>query len=332
MIIQNPEYIIITLAAIALVVFFAKRLRKNSLLRFSTLSTISKIPSARPGFGRFAIIGLEIAAIALTGIALARPRQGTQDTKVNTEGIDILLTIDVSSSMLAEDFTKGKKRFNRLEAVKQVVQNFIGKRKYDRIGAIVFGKNPYTLCPLTLDYNVLGGFVGQAQIGMVEDGTGIGSAIVTSLMRFKDSKAKSKIIILLTDGRNNSGNIDPLAAAQLAADMGIKIYTIGAGSKGPAPYPATDMFGRKTYQWVESDLDEDTLRKIAKKTGGIYFNATNTKKLNQIYETIDKLEKTKIETNVYVDYQERFRVFALAALLALFACTVLAGTKYKTLP
>jgi Ca-activated chloride channel family protein len=265
-------------------------------------------------------------------VALARPRQGLEETKVSTEGIDIVLAVDVSGSMLAEDFKIGGERRNRLEVVKKVIGNFILGRESDRIGMVVFAGRAYTQCPLTLDYNVLLQLLDKARIGMVEDGTSIGSAIATCLNRLRNTKAESKVIILLTDGVNNLGKIDPQTAAEMARTLGVKIYTIGAGSKGEVPYPVTDIWGRTVYQPVSIPIDDESLEKIAQTTGGRYFAAEDTGSLEKIFKLIDGMEKTASESTIYTEYRELFPYFAIPAFCCLLIGIVLENTRFRRLP
>ncbi|MDD5691502.1 MAG: VWA domain-containing protein, partial [Candidatus Omnitrophica bacterium] len=240
--------------------------------------------------------------------------------------------IDCSTSMLAEDFRLGGQRQNRIEVVKSVVKDFIMGRKNDRIAIVAFASRAYTVCPLTLDYGWLLDNLERVKTGLVEDGTAIGSGIATSLNRLKDAKAKSKVVILLTDGRNNTGKISPLTAAEAAKALKIKVYTIGAGSKGPVPYPVKDFFGNTVYQPVQIDIDEDTLIKIAEMTGAKYFRATDTESLRKIYKEIDSLEKTDIEESGYLEYNELFNVFLILALVFLLSDIVLSNTVLRKIP
>jgi len=273
-----------------------------------------------------------MAALVLLVIALMRPREGLEETKVRTEGIDIVLALDVSGSMKAEDFTIEGRRRNRLYVVKEVVRDFIQRRPHDRIGIVVFGERPYTLCPLTLDKSVLFQFLERATFGIAGDSTAIGEGITTSLNRLRITKAKSKIVILLTDGVQNAGKVDPLTAAELGRTLGIKIYTIGVGSQGPVPFPAVDPFGRSVYQYVRIDMDEKALRSIAEATGAITYLATDTERLKEIYNEIDRLEKTEIETELYVQYRELFPPFVLWAMSLILLEVVLGQTYLRTLP
>jgi Ca-activated chloride channel family protein len=251
---------------------------------------------------------------------------------VTTEGIDIILALDVSSSMLAEDFNLDRKRRNRLYVAKEVVKDFIKWRENDRMGMVVFAGQAYTQCPLTLDYDVLLQFLEKVEVGMVEDGTAIGSAIGVCVNRLRTSKAESKVVILLTDGRNNAGEIDPLTAAELSKTYGMKIYTVGAGTKGLAPYPTKGLFGMKTYRSIEIDIDDDGLTEIAKITGGKYFRATDTRSLKEIYRQIDSLEKTKMEEAIYTEYDELFHYLVIPALGMLLFEVVLANTRFRRIP
>jgi len=273
-----------------------------------------------------------VLVIILLVFALARPQSGKAHSKVTTEGIDIVLALDVSGSMLAEDFQLKNKRRNRLYVAKEVVKDFIEWRENDRIGMVVFAGQAYTQCPLTLDYDVLLQFLEKVEIGMVEDGTAIGSAIGVCVNRLKSSKAKSKVVILLTDGRNNAGGIDPLTAAELSKTFGMKIYTVGAGTKGLAPYPVKNLFGLKTYRSIQIDIDEEGLTEIAKITGGKYFRATDTASLKEVYRQIDSLEKTKMEEAKYTEYSELFIYLLIPALGILLFEVVLANTRFRRIP
>ncbi len=234
--------------------------------------------------------------------------------------------------MAAEDFTVGGRRYNRLDVVKDVVREFIAGRGVDRIGLVTFAALAYTVCPLTTDYAWLTTNLERIRLGMITDGTAIGSAVNSSLTRLKNSEAKSKVIILLTDGVNNAGEIDPLTAARAARALGVRIYTIGAGTKGFAPFPARDVFGRKVYQQVRIDIDEKLLEGIAQVTGGKYFRATDTESLRSIYQAIDALEKTRIKQAGYFEYDELFSRVLLVALMALLIELVLSSTVLLKIP
>jgi len=301
-------------------------------LRFSSLTPLKGLPvSWRQKLHLLFPILFSLSFILMI-LALARPQKGIEETKIKTEGIDIVLAVDVSGSMLAEDFILEKKYRNRLYAVKEAVKKFIDGRVGDRIGLVLFAGRPYTQCPLTLDYGILLQLLEEAKIGMIEDGTAIGSALATAVNRLKDSESKSKIIILLTDGVNNAGNIDPLTAATLAKTYGIKVYTIGAGTRGTARYPVKDFFGNKTYRPVQIPIDEEMLSQIAQTTGGSFFRATDTELLFSIYNIIDQLEKTTAEVNVYIDYHEIFPAFLMPGFLLLMVNLGLTNTVLRKLP
>jgi len=317
--------------AIFLVFYFTRKNRTASF-RFPDESFIKGIePSSRIKF-RKKIIYLRLIVISLFFLALSRPVIILKETKIERQGIDIILSIDCSGSMKAEDFVIGGKRKNRLEVVKSVVADFIKGRDGDRIGIVSFAGRAYTACPLTLDYDWVISNLERIKIGLIEDGTAIGSAIAASLNRLKDSTAKSKIIILLSDGVNNAGKINPLTAAELAKALGIRIYTIGVGSKGWVPYPIKDIWGREIYQDVKIELDEALLTQIASVTGGRYFLATNTNALVDIYREIDRMEKTSVEERGYRRYSELFGFFLIAALLLLLGEILLVNTLLRAIP
>jgi len=274
---------------------------------------------------------LRCAAMGLLILALARPQSGTTSTEIITEGVDIMLCLDTSGSMNALDFQLENKRVNRLQVVKKVVDEFIRGRQNDRIGMVVFAEEAFTQCPLTLDYGVLLSFLERLEIGMAGDTTAIGSALATCVKRLKDVKSKSKVIILLTDGRNNTGAISPATAADIAKTHGIKVYTIGAGTEGEAPFLVDSLFG-KHYVYQKVDLDEDTLKEIARKTGGRYFRATNTEALKTIYQQIDEMEKTEVKVKEYMEYEELFHWFLIPGLLFLLVEIVLAHTRFMKIP
>lgn len=331
MIFHDPLALILIGIIPFLIYFYFRRREKNPVV-FPSLHALKKL---KPSFFqryRYVLIILRSTAIALFVIALARPQYGNEQTKVKTEGIDIVLAVDVSGSMLAEDFEIGGRRYNRLYVIKQVVKDFIQKRTNDRLGLVVFAGRAYTQCPMTLDYGMLLQFLEKVEIGMVEDGTAIGSGIGSSVDRLKNTKAKSKVVILLTDGRNNAGEIDPFTAAEIAKTLGIKVYTIGAGTKGLAPFPAIDLFGNTVMRQVKIDIDDDALREIAKITDGKYYRATDTESLKEIYRQIDKLEKTESEVTQYTEYSELFHYFLFPAFGLLLFELGLTKTKLRKIP
>jgi len=322
------------LGALGLVILVAVLgvLRAGSArVRFPHLGTVRATGHSVGLVRRWLPLALRVAALALVVWSLARPQGGNRMTEVTTEGIDIVLTVDTSGSMEALDFEVEGKQATRLEVAKQVVLDFIDGRGNDRIGAVVFGAEAYTQCPMTTDYTILQMMVRDLYIGMAGDGTAIGDAIGISVQRLEDLESKSRIVILLTDGRHNMGLLEPAAAAAIARTEGVKIYTIGVGTEGEAPFRVDGMFGsRIVYKPV--DLDEATLMMIAETTGGAYFRATDTEALQKVYDTIDELEKTKIETVEHTDYHEAWGGYLMAALLLLIAEIVLVNTRLRKVP
>jgi len=302
--------------------------RKEASIRYSDLGNVRKVKGTRSVRYRRVLIFLRGLALSLMVVALARPQAGRKSEEILTKGIDIVLTLDVSTSMRAEDF----KPNNRLWVAKEVAKDFIRGRRNDRIGLVIFAGKSFTQCPLTLDYGVLLDFLDRVEIGMVEDGTAIGMGLATAINRLRESQAKSKVVILLTDGRNNRGEIDPVTAAKAAQPLGIKIYTIGAGKRGSAPYPIEDPIFGKRYVRLPVEIDEKTLEEVARTTGGRYFRATDAQKLSAIYEEISQMEKTKIKTREYMEYSERFGRFLFPALLFLMIEIVLANTRFRKIP
>jgi Ca-activated chloride channel family protein len=316
----------------ALAVIWAHAGNKPAGLRFSSETLLSGLKYSWKARASRHLYILRIIALTFIIIALARPMSPVVDSKTETEGIDIVLAIDSSTSMLAEDFVIAGKRQSRVDVVKDVVKEFVKGRVSDRIATVTFAARAYTVCPLTTDYPWLIENLERIKAGMVEDGTAIGSGIAASLNRLKNTKAKSKVIILLTDGRNNVGNISPLVAAEAAAALKVKIYAVGAGSRGPVLYPAKDFWGNKVYQQIEVDLDEETLQKIASITEAKYFRATDTDSLRKIYGEIDKMEKTPIEDKGYLEYNELFYLFLLPGLGLLFLEILLSNTFLRKIP
>jgi Ca-activated chloride channel homolog len=303
--------------------------RQSGKIKYSDIGLLKQLkPSVKQRL-RHLLFGMRVLAIGVLVLALARPQSSSKEEEVSTEGVDIILAIDVSSSMLAEDF----RPHNRLEAVKLVAKDFIEGRKNDRLGMVVFAGESFTQCPLTLDYGVLLTLLDQIQVADKDwDGTAIGMGIVNAVNRLRDSKAKSKVVILLTDGVNNKGQVDPITAARVAQTFGIKIYTIGAGKRGTAMYPVDhDVFG-KQYVPMQVEIDEDVLREIAKITDARYFRATDEKKLKDIYNEIGKMEQTKIEVKEYTRYEEFFIYFLTLGLTLLLLELILSNTVFKKLP
>ncbi len=266
-------------------------------------------------------------ALACLVAAFARPQTGVTGEDVVSEGIDIVLAIDVSSSMLAEDLAP-----NRLEAAKTVASDFAAGRQNDRIGLVIFAGKAFTQAPLTLDRSVVTSLMGELEVGMVEDGTAVGMGLATAVKRLQASEAASKVVVLLTDGRNNRGEIDPLTAAQAAQALGVRVYTIGAGARGMARVPVTDRFGSRRYVTTRVDVDEPVLRATAETTGGRYYRATDRESLEAIYAEIDELETTEIIVENFTSYGERFVLPLAAGLLLLLTEVVLGRTWLRTLP
>ena len=270
---------------------------------------------------------LRIAVFVLVVLVLARPQTQNSWKNQTMEGIDIMLAMDISSSMLARDFSP-----DRLTAAKEVAGEFIADRYGDRIGLAVFAGETYTQSPLTTDKGTLQTLLARLQSGIIEDGTAIGNGLATALNRLRESEAKSKVIILLTDGVNNRGEIAPLMAAGIAADMGVKVYTIGVGTRGKAPYPAVDMFGNMTFQMMDVEIDEETLQAIAEQTGGRYFRATDRQKLKEIYDEINTLEKSEVEVTDLTIYHEQFVALLLMAIALLAAEMLIEKLVLKRIP
>lgn len=263
---------------------------------------------------RHAPFVLRMAAVAAIVVALARPQDAEEFSRTNTEGIDIVLAVDVSGSMLAQDFKP-----DRLTAAKEVAGSFVADRYGDRIGLVVFAGESFTQSPLTTDQATLQTMLSRVRSGVIEDGTAIGMGLATAINRLRESDAKSKVVILLTDGDNNRGSITPLTAADIAAEQGIRVYTIGVGTRGKAPYPAVDMFGNRSFVMQEVTIDEKTLREIASRTGGRYFRATDKTTLREIYDEINRLEKSRVEVTDTTVYHELFAAWVLAAFALLAA-------------
>ncbi len=302
--------------------------RRAASIRFPSLNVVKRIPRGFAYRARHILFGLRIVALALLFIAMARPQFGEALEDVSTQGVDIMLALDVSSSMRTMDF----KPKNRLFVAKKVIEEFILGRKHDRLGLVVFSGRSYTQCPLTIDYNVLIQLLRQVEIGKIEDGTAIGTGILNGTNRLRSSTAKSKVMVLLTDGENNAGEVDPVTAARAAAALGIKIYTIGVGKEGEQPIEVDDPFFGKRIVAVPTKIDEPMLRQIASITGGQYYRAQDPDGLKEIYTHIDKLEKTEIKTTSYMRYREIFSPLALIALALLVLEMLLAHTRFRKLP
>jgi Ca-activated chloride channel family protein len=299
------------------------------------LSSLMKVPGIQPS--RMLSIArilplLKYAALCLMIIAMARPQWGTRQVSILTEGINIVLAVDLSESMAALDFKSKGKIVNRLEAIKGVIQDFIVKRTGDRIAMVVFGTHAYTQLPLTRDYNTIASMLERLQIGAAGPNTAIGDAIGISIKRLEDVGSKSNIIILLTDGQSNAGEISPPIATDIAVQKGIKIYTIGVGTRGQVPFLIKDPVFGERYVHQQVDIDEAALKDIASKTGGLYFKAENIEGLQQIYDTINSLEKTEVKTQTFAEYNELYRYLLIPAFVLLGAWIVLTHTRFLRVP
>lgn len=324
----HPELLwLLLLLPALLIIYIVWRRGQHASLRVPSLLFLRDMRGGLRVYLRHSLCALRLLALGLIIVALARPQSSSSWSEDRVEGIDIMLTMDISTSMLAMDFQP-----NRVEAAKEVAMRFIANRPNDNIGLVVFAGESFTACPLTQDHATLINRLREMTPGMIEDQTAIGSGLATAISRLKDSKTKSKVIILLTDGANNTGNISPKMAADLAKTFGISIYTIGVGSgAGEAPYPIQTALG-VVVRNMPVDLDEPTMRQIADVSGGAYFRATDNESLLAIYKKIDQLEKTKLSTRNYHTTYEEFFVFVLAAALLLLLEFVLRSTVLRTNP
>lgn len=310
---ENPNLLFLLLLIPLMVGYYIYKFKGGkAAITISSVGGIKKAPKSIKYYLRHLPFVLRIVAITLIIFAMARPQTASDNQTISTEGVDIVMSIDVSTSMLARDFKP-----DRLNAAKDVATKFILDRKSDRIGLTVFAGESFTQSPLTSDHASLINLLNQVESGIIEDGTAIGSGLATSVNRLRESSAKSKVIILLTDGVNNRGQITPLTAAETAAAMGIKVYTIGVGTEGTAPYPALDAWGNMTFVQAKVEIDEKGLREIADITGGRYFRATDNQSLKNVYNEINTLEKTKIDVENFILYNERYTLFVLFALIFL---------------
>lgn len=326
---RDPIYFLLFIVLPFLIYWYLKGSRRIGHLKYSDVNLVKRLGKSLKQRLTPVLLLLRIIALAAFILALARPQSSSKEEEIITEGVDIILAMDVSSSMLAEDF----KPNNRLEAAKSVAREFVKSRSNDRLGMVVFAGESFTQCPLTLDYGVLLTLLEQIQVADKNwDGTAIGMGLVNAVNRLRDSKAKSKVVILLTDGVNNQGQVDPVTAAQIAQAFDIKIYSIGAGKHGTAMYPVEDPFFGKRYVPMQVEIDEKVLTQIANATNGKYFRATDTQKLKEIYKEIGELEKTQIEVKEFTRYEELFVYFLALGLLALMVEIVLANTYFRKIP
>jgi Ca-activated chloride channel family protein len=301
--------------------------RRSGALQYSAVDSVQKTGMGRNRWARHVPRALRFLALAAFILALARPQTGMSSETILTRGIDIVLAMDVSSSMLAEDLEP-----NRLEAAKEVATAFVQGRRNDRIGLVAFAAEAYTQAPLTLDYNVIASLLDGLAVGMIEDGTAVGMGLATAVKRLQASDAESKVVVLLTDGRSNRGELGPTTAAQMAQALGVKVYTIGAGTRGSARVPVRDPLGGQRYVNMRVDLDEPTLMEVAETTGGRYFRATNRSSLEGVYAEIDSLETSEIEVEDFTRYRERFPLFLGGGLVLLLLEVGLSQTAFRKLP
>ena len=326
----NPGYLFLLLLLVPAIAWHVwKQSEAQASLQVSTTSPFDKLPRSWKEYLRHVNFALLCGALALTIVCLARPQSSDSWSQSNTEGIDIVLSLDVSYSMRAEDFHP-----NRLEASKDVASQFVNGRPNDNIGIVLFGKESYTMCPMTSDHAVVSNMINSIDFDLIDGGsTAIGDGLVTAVNRIRSGQAKSKVVILLTDGSNNSGDVSPKDAAQVAQAMGVRLYTIGVGSKGE--YETTvgyDPFGRPVRQMVKADIDEDVLKSMAQFTGGRYFRATSKTSLAEIFDEIDKMEKTKMSVREFSRKDEEFLPFALAAIALLLMHVLLRNTVLRNIP
>lgn len=329
----HDPWLLLLLLLLPVWLWWERRAALRGGLKFSSTAAARNTGSMWTSFGPALLTALRGATLVLFIAALARPQIGRSESRVKTEGIDIVLAVDVSGSMQSMDFELQGKRADRLSVVKQVVKDFINARLNDRIGMVAFAGRAYVASPLTLDHDWLERNLSRIKIGLIEDGTAIGSGLGTAVNRLRDTKAKSKVVILLTDGVNNVWNVQPADAAKAAKEFGVRVYTIGAGTRGVAPMPAYNRAGQLLgYHQVPVEIDEQLLTEIAKTTGGQYFRATDTESLKGIYEQIDKLEKREIETVKYEEWRELFPWLLGPGLGCLLLAVTLENTRMRRLP
>lgn len=322
----NPKLLWGLLIIPAVIVWYIFRQKKqDASVRFSDMNGFESLPQSWRVYGRHLLFVLQMAALALLIVAIARPQSTSTSETSNIEGIDIILAQDVSGSMLARDLKP-----DRLEASKKMAADFVEGRPTDRMGLVVFSGESFTQVPLTTDHGIMLSMLKELKSGMIEDGTAIGDGLATAINRLKDSEAISKVIILLTDGLNNAGSVDPYTAAELAKLYGIRVYTIGVGSYGTAPYPVQTIFGMQ-YQQMKVEIDEKMLTTIANNSGGKYFRATSNQKLSEIYDEIDKLERSKIEVTEFRHVHEEFYPLVALALVLLLVEFLLRKTVFRTI-
>jgi Ca-activated chloride channel family protein len=325
-------WLLLLLLILPVLAWLKGRHGQGSAFLYSSVDLVRPISGLSRSRAGSILLSLRWLALAIFIVALAQPRLIKGETEIKASGIDIVVALDLSGSMASEDFMVNGDRINRIDIAKQVLSKFIDQRPNDRIGLVAFAGRAYTACPVTLDHDYLRKNLERLHLGLIEDRTAIGSALATSVNRLRDLKSKSRIVILMTDGQNNAGKIPPLIAADAAQAMSVKVYTIGVGIRGKAPFPVIDPFGRKVYQAVDVDIDEDTLTKIADKTGGRYYRADSSETLSRIYREIDQLEKTDAKTKKFQHFDELFGQVTLAGLAVLALEMILGHTVWRKLP
>ena len=325
-------WLLLLLLIVPVLAWLKGKMGRPQAFLYSSVGLVRNIVGiTRSSVGRI-LLRMRWLALILLLIALARPRLGEGQATVRASGIDIVVALDLSGSMAAEDFELKGQPVNRLVIAKDVLQQFVRKRENDRIGLVAFAGRAYIATPLTLDHDFLLQNLDRLNLGTLEDGTAIGSAISAAVNRLRDIQAKSKIVVLMTDGQNNAGKVPPITAAEAAQALGIRIYTIGVGTRGIARVPYVNVFGQKGYIDQKVDIDEEMLGKVADMTGGKYFRADNTTNFRKIYEEIDKLEKTEVEINKYQRFRELYPFFVLSGLAILLLEVILSNTVWRRLP
>ncbi|MBM3823761.1 MAG: VWA domain-containing protein [Verrucomicrobia bacterium] len=323
---------LLLLLLIPLLAWLRGRVGREAAFLYSSVQLVKGIAGiTRSSVGAW-LVRLRWLALAALIAGLARPQWTFGESKIRASGIDIVVALDISGSMAAEDFQLQGERVNRLVIAKDVLLKFIQRRENDRIGLVAFSGRAYIAAPLTLDHTFLAQNLERLDLGQIDDGTAIGSALVAAVNRLRDLQSKSKIVVLMTDGVNNAGKVPPLTAAETAQALGVKVYAIGVGTRGTAPFPQTDMFGTKRYVPVPVEIDEETLKKIAANTGGRYYRADSTDTLRSIYDEIDKLETTEVEVKRFLRYEELYPWFVLPGLALLLLEMILAHSVWRRLP
>ncbi|HXG49516.1 MAG TPA: VWA domain-containing protein [Methylomirabilota bacterium] len=325
-------YLLSLLLALPVLAWWRGRHGRQAAFLYSSVQLLKGVSDLRRNRAGRMLAALRWLALALLIIGLARPQRIESETSVRASGIDIVVALDLSGSMESEDFRLRGEQVNRLVIAKDVLGRFIDRRPNDRIGLVAFAGRAYIACPLTLDHDVLRANLDRLELHTIEDGTAIGAGLTAAINRLRELKSKSKIVILMTDGQNNAGKVPPMTAAEAAQALGVKTYTIGVGTRGTAPMPVRDVFGRKYYENVPVDIDEDTLRAIAQKTGGKYYRADSADTLRRIYDEIDQLEKTEAEVKKYVQVEELFPWVVVPGLGLLLLEVLLAHTIWRRLP